>query len=81
MSFKRSDSRSRKASGSGIPQRLAIPVGHGYQFVSPDEVLFLKAEGAYCKVVLTNLQQILVSKKLGAMHDLLDQPRLFRCGR
>ncbi|MGD1843885.1 MAG: LytR/AlgR family response regulator transcription factor [Salibacteraceae bacterium] len=69
------------ASGGDTPQRLAIPVGHGYQFVAPKEVLLLKAEGAYCTVVLTDLRQILVSKKLGAMHELLDHPRLFRCGR
>ena len=68
--------------GSDEPaQRLAIPVGHGYQFVAPSEILFLKAEGAYCNVVLSNQRKLLVSKKLGVMHELLEHPRLFRCGR
>jgi two-component system LytT family response regulator len=64
-----------------IPQRLAIPSGNGFQFVAPNEILFLKADGAYCTIVLTNGQKMLVSKKLGAMYDLLEHPRLFRCGR
>lgn len=73
--------QSNYGSSQDAPQRLAIPVGHGYQFVAPSDILMLKAEGAYCSVVLTNAQKMLVSKKLGAMYELLDHPRLFRCGR
>ncbi len=65
----------------GVPQRLAIPVGHGYQFVALQDILFLKAEGGYCSVVLKDTQKILVTKKIGALYELLDHPRLFRCGR
>ncbi len=64
-----------------LPQRLAIPDGNGFRFVAPTEILLLKAEGAYCSVVLTNGEKMLVSKKLGAIHELLEHPRLFRCGR
>lgn len=63
------------------PKRLAIPVGHGYQFVAPNEILFLKADGAYCSIRLTDGQQLMVSKKLGTMQELLDYNRLFRCSR
>ena len=69
------------SNNSGSPQRIAIPVGNGFQFVAPNEIILLKAEGAYCNIVLTEDRKLLVSKKLGAMYDLLDHPRLFRCGR
>ena len=63
------------------PQRLAIPVGNGYQFVAPNDILWLKAEGSYCHIALTNERKLLVSKRLGAIYDLLEHARLFRCGR
>ena len=31
--------------------------------------------------MLTNGEKKLVSKKLGTIHELLEHPRLFRCGR
>lgn len=64
-----------------VPKRLAIPDGNGFLFVAPNEILLLKAEGAYCSIMLTNGEKKLVSKKLGTIHKLLEHPRLFRCGR
>lgn len=57
-------------------QRIALPDRHGYIFVSPSEICYCKAEGAYTHVYLTNERKILISKALGETEIMLP-PRIF----
>ncbi|MCF2446572.1 LytTR family DNA-binding domain-containing protein [Dyadobacter sp. CY345] len=57
-------------------QRIALPDRHGYIFVSPAEICYCKAEGAYTHVYLTNERKILISKALGETEIMLP-PRTF----
>ena len=57
-------------------QRIALPDRHGYIFVSPSEICYCKAEGAYTNVYLTNDRKILISKALGETETMLPT-RLF----
>ena len=52
-------------------QRIALPDRNGYDFVSPSEICYCKAEGAYTHVFFTDNRKILVSKALGELENML----------
>jgi len=52
-------------------QKLALPNRSGYDFISPTEILYCKADGAYTEIHLTEGKTILLSKSLGEIETLL----------
>jgi len=52
-------------------QRIALPDRSGYIFVSPAEICYCKAEGAYTSVFLTDDRKVLISKALGETEHML----------
>ncbi|MGD1840172.1 MAG: LytR/AlgR family response regulator transcription factor [Thermonemataceae bacterium] len=61
--------------------RLALPVAEGLVFIDVNEILYLKAEGAYTKFVLLHEEPILVSKNIKSFVNILDPQMFYRTHR
>ncbi len=62
------------------PQKIAVPSSNSIKFIEVDEILFLKAEGAYTDITLVDGKVITVSKGLKKFEDtLIDNAKFFRC--
>jgi len=59
-------------------QRIAFPFREGYEFIAPDEITCLLAEGAYTKVHLQDGRMLLISKSLGDLGELLPAEEFVR---
>lgn len=57
-------------------QKLALPNRNGYDFISPAEILYCKADGAYTEIHITHGKTILLSKSLGEIEAVLP-PSMF----
>jgi len=51
--------------------RLGVPVRKGIKYLNHDHIVFVKADGSYSKIKLLDGQEMLVSKKIGWIHDRL----------
>ncbi len=59
--------------------RIGIPTSNGYRFVAVNEILYLKAEGSYTTLFLSNNEQILMCRILKNFEEMLVQyPQFFR---
>jgi two-component system LytT family response regulator len=54
-----------------ILQRIAFPTRDGYEFVNPNHIIYLEAEGSYTKVFLNENRTMLISKSLGDIAEML----------
>lgn len=52
-------------------QRIAFPTRDGYEFIHPDHIIYLEAEGSYTKVFLTENRNMLISKSLGDIAEMI----------
>jgi two-component system, LytTR family, response regulator len=52
-------------------QRIAFPTRDGYEFIHPDHITYLEAEGSYTKVYLSENRNMLISKSLGDLAEML----------
>lgn len=59
-------------------KKIAVPTSNGTEFISVDEILYLSAERSYCNIQLTNNKNILVSKSLNEIEELLPPDNFFR---
>ena len=57
-------------------QKIALPQREGYEFVDVASIIYCHAEGAYTKVFIENKKQMLISRTLGDVEELLP-PELF----
>lgn len=57
-------------------RRIALPDRKGYEFVSPSEICYCVAQGAYTSIILNSNRKILISKPLGETEAMLPA-RLF----
>ncbi|NJL14990.1 MAG: response regulator transcription factor [Microscillaceae bacterium] len=71
-------SREQKSLPSG---RLALPTSEGLAFFDYAEIVYLKAEGAYTKVVLRDKAPFLVSKNIKQLESLLPAELFLRTHR
>lgn len=62
-------------------KRIAIATGEGLILAQLDELLYLKAEGAYTQIVLAGGDKHLVSRALGDFEHLLDHEFFLRSHR
>ncbi len=61
-------------------QKLAVHTINSVKFVETDQILFLKAEGAYTEIMLTGGKVITASKGLKKYEEILkDNRSFFRC--
>ncbi len=59
--------------------KIKIPTQEGYRFISVADVIFLKAERSYCKILIEPNIEILISQSLGKLMSTIQHPHLFRC--
>ncbi len=52
-------------------QRIALPMRDGYEFVTPEQIIYLEAEGSYTKIHLQENRQLLVSRSIGDIAEML----------
>jgi two-component system LytT family response regulator len=60
------------------PTKIGLPQSDGIEFVETAEIIRIKAEGSYSTVFLKNNREILVSKNLGEIQELLVDRHFFR---
>lgn len=59
-------------------QRLPINTTHGIDFINPEEIVFIEADGNYSRLKLTSGKQMLVTKKIKEMEQMLPEPGFIR---
>jgi len=57
--------------------KIGIPTGDGVEFMEPDEIIHVDADGSYTKIITKN-HTIMVSKYLKEIQIILDEERFFR---
>ena len=61
---------------SSVKQRIALPHREGYEFVEVSSIIYCQAEGAYTKIFFGEKRNMLVSRSLGEIEELLP-PEIF----
>ena len=51
--------------------RIALPNREGYEFIDISSIIYCQAEGAYTKIVLEGKKNLLVSRTIGDIEELL----------
>ncbi len=62
-------------------QKIAVPVGHAFEFIEFSTIIRAEADDAYTKLFLINGKKILVTKSLNLIDNLLPQELFFRIHR
>jgi len=60
-----------------IEQKIALPQREGYEFIDVSSIIYCQAEGAYTKVFIREKRQMLISRTLGDVEELLP-PEIFQ---
>jgi two-component system, LytTR family, response regulator len=61
------------------PERIALPVEQELIFVEVKDIIYATADGAYVFIHVSNLAKpIIITKSLGALEDLMNNPNFFR---
>ena len=56
---------------SSVEQRIALPHREGYEFVEVSSIIYCQAEGAYTKIFFGEKRNLLISRSLGEIEELL----------
>ncbi|RZJ83209.1 MAG: response regulator transcription factor [Chryseobacterium sp.] len=59
-------------------QKLTFPNRDGFDFISPNDILYCKADGAYTEVHLMENRTLLLSKSLGEIESMLPESLFLR---
>jgi two-component system LytT family response regulator len=59
-------------------QKIALPTIHGYELVPLNNIMYCESKSNYTNIYLNNNQQILVSKTLKDIEELLNMQPFFR---
>lgn len=62
-------------------QKIAISLSEGLTIIDLNDIIFLKAEGAYTQITLSNHSKIIASKILGDFDYLCEENHFFRTHR
>ena len=62
-------------------QKLAVPVGHAFEFIEFSNIIRAEADDAYTKLFLVNGKRILATKSLNLIDNLLPEELFFRIHR
>ncbi len=61
-----------------LPAKIALPISTGQQFIDPDDIIYISAEDNVAFVHLPNKEKVKLTKSLGWVEDLLDDPAFCR---
>ncbi|MEM1323932.1 MAG: LytTR family DNA-binding domain-containing protein [Bacteroidota bacterium] len=67
--------------GQQRPKRLVLPAQSGQLYVNPDEIHYMRSEGRYTHLHLTDNSQLTTNKSLRDCHDLVDSSIFIRIHR
>jgi len=56
---------------SSVEQRIALPHREGYEFAEVTSIVYCQAEGAYTKIFFGEKRNMLISRSLGEIEELL----------
>jgi len=59
-------------------QKIALPTMHGYELIPLNNIMYCESKSNYTNICLNNNQQILVSRTLKDIEELLDAEPFFR---
>jgi two-component system LytT family response regulator len=54
-------------------KKIVVPVQNGYEIISIQNIIYIKAEGSYSRIDINNNESLLVSKNLKYFEELLGQ--------
>jgi two-component system, LytTR family, response regulator len=60
------------------PRKIALPTAEGIHLIPLDDIYYCKSEGAYSQICLREQANLLISKNLAEMEDMIQSPRFFR---
>ena len=61
-----------------LPDTIALPTADGLSFASVNDIVYCTADGSYTRLFMTDKSEILLSKTLGDVDDLLTEYNFFR---
>lgn len=61
--------------------RVAITQGSSVEYLNPDEIIYIKADGSYCEVYLADGKMKLISKPLKFLEERIHSGPFFRAHR
>lgn len=61
-----------------VTKRIALPHTNGVQFFNIEDILFIEADGSYCKIKYDVNNETLASKKLSEIEKSINHPKLFK---
>lgn len=59
-------------------EKICLPIGKGLIFIETNCIIFIEADGSYCRLHLIDQKPIYVSKSLGELEENLDPAFFFR---
>ena len=60
-----------------IERKIGIPTNEGFKLLPLDQIIFLEADGSYCKIFLSNGKHLVVSKPMKFFTDKLESVGYF----
>ncbi|MCX6267013.1 MAG: LytTR family DNA-binding domain-containing protein [Bacteroidetes bacterium] len=61
-----------------LPDTIALPTADGLAFASVNDILYCIAEGSYTRLYMTGINEIILSKTLGNVEEILADYNFFR---
>ncbi len=61
-----------------LPDTIALPTSDGLTFGSVNDIVYCTADGSYTRMFMTDKSEILLSKTLGDVEELLSEYNFFR---
>lgn len=61
-----------------LPDTIALPTNDGLTFASVNDIVYCRAEGSYTTMAMVDRSEILLSKSLGDLDELLGDYNFFR---
>ena len=61
-----------------LPGTIALPTAEGLTFASVNDIVYCTADGSYTRIYMTDKSEILLSKTLGDVDELLSEYNFFR---
>ena len=61
-----------------LPETIALPTADGLTFASVNDILYCTADGSYTRIIMMDKSEILLSKTLGDVNELLSEYNFFR---
>ncbi|UTW61945.1 response regulator transcription factor [bacterium SCSIO 12741] len=66
---------------TGLKSKISLPLAHGKQFISIEDIVRFEADGSYSKVFLSDSPPVLVTRRLALIEDALKLKGFLRIHR